>query len=113
MSLESWSFSDVDLTLKWENPMDAAFDMHHFKLNEYDLRHEDVSLIGTTTTYKMYTPSPRTKGDFSIKSNRPLNLSGMNRKVTGNYSKLQIKFKMTRYVSKNSPLSASDILFVA
>ena len=105
MSLESWSFSDIDLTLRWEKPMDAAFDIHHFKLNEYDLRREDVSLIETTTTYKMYTPSPRAKGDFTIKSNRSLNLSGMNRKVTGNYSTLQIKFKMTRYVRKNSTLS--------
>ena len=81
--------------------MDAAFDMHQFKLNEYD-RCEDVSLIETTTTYKMYTPSPRAKDDFSIKSNRSLNLSGMNRKVTGNYSTLQIQFKMARYVRKYS-----------
>ena len=56
MSLESWSFSDIDLTLRWEKPTDAAFDMHQFKLNEYDLRHEDVSLFERTTTYKMYTP---------------------------------------------------------
>ena len=102
MSLESWSFSDIDLTLKWEKPMDAAFDIHQFKLNEYDLRREDVSLIETTTTYKMYTPSPKTQDDFRIKSNRSINLGGMSKKVTGNYSTLQIQFKMTRYVRKYS-----------
>jgi hypothetical protein len=100
MNLESWSFSDIDLTLRWEKPMDAAFDMHQFKLNEYDLKHEDVSLIETTTTYKMYTPSPKRK--VTSASNQTGQSSGMNRKVTGNYSTLQIKFKMTRYVRKTS-----------
>ena len=42
--------------------MDAAFDIHYFKLKAYELRHEDVSLIETTTTYKMYTPSPKMQG---------------------------------------------------
>ena len=57
--LRYWLDSEV-------GPMDAAFDMHQFKLNEYD-RCEDVSLIETTTTYKMYTPSPNSQVDFSIK----------------------------------------------
>ena len=78
--------------------MDAAFDMHHFKLNEYDLRREDVTLNETTTTYKMYTPAPKMEDNFRIKSNRSININGMQRKVTGNYSTLQIKFQMRRYV---------------
>ena len=98
MSLESWSFSDTDLTLKWERPMNAAFDMHHFMQNEYDLRREDISLEETTTTYKMYTPAPRMREDMAM-ANYSININAMHKKVTGNYSTLKIKFKMTRYVS--------------
>ena len=87
------------MILRWEKPKDAAFDMHHFKLNEYELRREDVSLEETTTSYKMYTPSPRIENQFQEKSNKSVNPNGFHRKVTGNYSTLQIKFKLTRYVS--------------
>ena len=81
--------------------MEAAFDMHHFKLHEYHLRNEDVSLQETTTSYKMYTPTPRIHN-----ANKSL-AHGIHRKVTGNYSTLQIQFRMTRYVFNHS--SFSDI----
>ena len=98
MSLESWSFSDKDLTLKWESPRKAAFDMRPFMQNEYKLDREDITLEETTTTYHMYTPSPRTEDDPSLQSNHSFHHPGVQRKVTGNYSTLLIHFRMTRYV---------------
>ena len=84
ISLESWSFCDEDLVLKWERPTVSAFDMHHFQMMEYSVDRENVTLSETTSRYSMYTPVPR------------------HRKVTGNYSTLVIQFRLNRYVREAS-----------
>ena len=98
MSLESWSFGNKDLILKWESPKIAAFGMRPFMQNEYKLNEEDINLIETTTTYSMYTPSPRIMKDLVAHDEHSFNLQGTQRKVTGNYSTLYIRFEMTRHV---------------
>ena len=89
--MESWSFSEQDLILRWERPTPSAFDMQHFKMMEYSVDRNNVTLLEKTSSYDMYTPVPRMIDDPKVAFAR-------NRKVTGNYSTLVIKFKLIRHV---------------
>ena len=98
--MESWSFTEEELLLKWERPKDSAFDMQPFQLTEYTVDRDDVELNETSSSYDMYTPVPRGKYNFRGSSFN-------SRKVTGNYSTLIIKFRLTRHVIDFS-VSTSD-----
>ena len=79
--------------MRWERPKLSAFDMQHFKMMEYSVDRNNVTLLETTSSYDMYTPVPRRIDDHKMALAR-------NRKVTGNYSTLVIKFKLIRHVGQ-------------
>ena len=87
MKFESWTYTNLDLILKWETA--GHFDKYEFTMNEYVLV-GDVEFNQTTTYYDMPVlyPVPR-----FIQNEAP-RLG----KLTGNYSTLLVKFTLSRHV---------------
>ena len=55
MKFESWTYTNLDLTLKWETA--GHFDKYEFTMNEYVLV-GDVEVSETNTVYDMPIPAP-------------------------------------------------------